>query len=126
MIRKNTITNCRQSCHREEEPHDNHETPGIQRKATSSLFPIKTTLVKLIDQWLTCLDDGDVVGIVVLDFRKAFDLVDRTLLLDKLAIYKYNDAALNLLASYVSNRHQGVDSGEWTSKPSIIKSGVPQ
>ena len=39
---------------------------------------------------------------------------------------RLNDAALNLLASYVSNRHQGVDSGEWTSKPSIIKSGVPQ
>ena len=29
--------------HREEEPHNNHETPGKQKlsKATSSLFPIK-------------------------------------------------------------------------------------
>ena len=28
--------------HREEEPHNNHETPGRQTsKATSSLFPIK-------------------------------------------------------------------------------------
>ena len=26
--------------HREEEPHSNHETPGRQSKATSSLFPI--------------------------------------------------------------------------------------
>ena len=29
-------------CHREEEPHNNHETPGKQTKrATSSLFPTK-------------------------------------------------------------------------------------
>ena len=28
-------------CHHEEEPHNNHETPGRQSKATSYLFPIK-------------------------------------------------------------------------------------
>ena len=27
--------------HLEEEPHNNHETPGRQSKATSSLYPIK-------------------------------------------------------------------------------------
>ena len=27
--------------HSEEEPHNNHKTPGRQSKATSSLFPIK-------------------------------------------------------------------------------------
>ena len=27
--------------HREEEPHNNHETPGRQSKATSPLFPIE-------------------------------------------------------------------------------------
>ena len=27
--------------HRGEEPHNNHKTPGIQRKASSFLFPIK-------------------------------------------------------------------------------------
>ena len=42
-----------------------------------------------------------------------------------LAIYKYNDADLNFLASYRSNRQQVVDCGEGSSKPSIIKSGVP-
>ena len=77
----------------------------------------------MIAQWLTCIDDSDIIGTVFLDFRKAFDLVDHTLLLDKLAIYKCNDAALDLLASYVSNRQQ-VDSGERSSKSSIIKSGM--
>ena len=32
----------------------------------------------------------------------------------------------NLLASYLSNRQQVVGSGEGSSKPSIIKSGIPQ
>ena len=43
---------------------------------------------------------------------------------DKLAINKCNDVAFNLSTSYVSNRQQVVDSGEGSSKPSIIKSGV--
>ena len=77
----------------------------------------------MIEQWLTGIDDGDIIGTVFLDFRKAFDLVDHILLLDKLAIYKCNDAALNSLVSYVSNRQQ-VDSDERSSKSSIIKSGM--
>ena len=36
----------------------------------------QTALVKLIDQWMACIDRGDIVGSVFLDFRKAFDLVD--------------------------------------------------
>ena len=43
-----------------------------------------------------------------------------------LQYYKCSDAALNLLASYRSNRQQVVDSGEGSSKSSFIKSGVPQ
>ena len=67
-----------------------------------------------------------ILEVVFLDFRNAFDLVDHTLLLDKLAIYKFNDSALNLQASYFTNRHEVVESGEGSSKPSIIKSGVPR
>ena len=35
----------------------------------------QTALVKLIDQWLTRIDKGDIIGTLFVDFRKAFDLV---------------------------------------------------
>ena len=39
-----------------------------------------TALVKLIDQWMASIDKGDIVGTLFIDFRKAFDMVDHSLL----------------------------------------------
>ena len=41
----------------------------------------QTALVKLIDQWLTCMDKGDINGTLFIDFHKAFDLVDHSILI---------------------------------------------
>ena len=47
----------------------------------------QTALVKLIDQWMNCIDHGDLVGTMFIDFRKAFDMVDHALLISKLSSY---------------------------------------
>ena len=86
----------------------------------------QTALVKLIDQWMTCIDRGDIVGSVFLDFRKAFDLVDYSILIDKLSLYKCQGPDLNLISSYLQSRQQVIDSGKGLSTPAYIKSGVPQ
>ena len=41
----------------------------------------QTALVKLIDQWMQCIDIGDFVGCLFVDFKKAFDLVDHSICL---------------------------------------------
>ena len=51
-----------------------HETQSIFRKKQSC----QTALVKLVDQWMACIDKGDIIGSLFLDFRKAFDLVKET------------------------------------------------
>ena len=86
----------------------------------------QTALVKLIDQWMTCIDRGDIVGSVFLDFRKAFDLVDHSILIDKLSLYKCQGPDLNLISSYLQSRQQVIESGKGLSAPAYIKSGVPQ
>ena len=75
---------------------------------------------------MTCIDKGDIVGILFLDFRKAFDLIDHEILLNKLSTYKFRVSALKLIASYIHNRQQVMDSGKGLTQPATIKSGVPQ
>ena len=66
------------------------------------------------------------MGSVFLDFRKAFDLVDHSILIDKLSLYKCKGSDLNLFNSYLQSRQQVIDSGPGLSKPADIKTGVPQ
>ena len=44
------------------------------------------------------------VGCVLVDFRKAFDLEDHQTLLKKFQCYKCNDSRLSWFESYMSNR----------------------
>lgn len=43
-----------------------------------------SALLKLINDVFSALDSGDLTGAIFIDLRKAFDLVDHYLLLDKL------------------------------------------
>ena len=63
---------------------------------------------------------------VFLDFAKAFDTVNHTILLGKLAHYGIQGTSLTLLESYLSNRKQQVEINGTLSNPGIIKHGVPQ
>ena len=36
----------------------------------------ETTLVNMIDLWLNAIDDSKMIGVVLVDFKKAFNLVD--------------------------------------------------
>jgi hypothetical protein len=61
-----------------------------------------------------------------IDFRKAFDLVNSSLLLHKLQLYGFSEDALNLFANYFSNRHQIVKINNVYSDKCEVKLGVPQ
>ena len=99
-----------------------HETQSGFRQKHSC----QTALVKLIDQWMACIDKGDIVGSIFIDFRKAFDLVDHKTLITKLSTYKCSQSSLQWCISYLESRQQTVDYGHGTSRLSFIKSGVPQ
>ena len=44
----------------------------------------------MVEKWLNALDNGELVGVVLVDFRKAFDLVDHNILMKKLELSKFN------------------------------------
>ena len=48
----------------------------------------ETALTLIAERWLKAVNDGNIVGTIMVDFRKAFDLVDHSLLIKKLGVYK--------------------------------------
>ena len=70
----------------------------------------------MTDLWLKDIDDGKLTGATFIDFTKAFDLVDHTLLLKTLALYKFDESTLLWFKSYLSNRKQSVHVGGSKSK----------
>ena len=86
----------------------------------------ESAIVRMIDSWLKAINDGKLTGCVMVDFRKAFDLVDHKILLNKLKCYKCDENCLSWFASYLSNRTQRVSLNNNLSNPAYVTSGVPQ
>ncbi|WP_419598339.1 reverse transcriptase domain-containing protein [Thiolapillus sp.] len=85
-----------------------------------------TALIRVCDTWLAAINQAQLTGAVFLDLKKAFDLVDHTILLQKLAIYLQNPSAVSLLKSFLHNRTQSVFLNGNYSTEGVVKCGVPQ
>ena len=81
---------------------------------------------RLVDQLLFGLDKNRASGLVFIDYKKAFDLIDHGLLLEKLEAYGVRDNELELLRSYLSGRTQYVHINGCHSSPRTVSAGVPQ
>ena len=86
----------------------------------------ETALVNMIDLWMNAIDSGKMVGVVLVDFKKAFDLVDHQILIDKLEIYGIKGEALSWFNTYLTNRKQQVAINNCKSDFKQISYGVPQ
>ena len=86
----------------------------------------ETALVHMIDNWLTAIDNGKMIGVVLVDFKKAFDLVDHQILLSKLEIYGIKDETLLWFDTYLSQRRQQVSVNNGKSDFEEVTYGVPQ
>ena len=85
-----------------------------------------TALLSMYDQCVRAAADGKISGLVLLDLSAAFDLVEPSLLCEKLCIYgMYNDF-LEWIASYLIGRQQAVWISHVRSKFKEIYLGVPQ
>ena len=86
----------------------------------------ETALVNMVDSWLNAMDNGKMIGVVLVDFKKAFDLVDHQILLNKLEIYGIKDDALSWFNTYLTSRKQQVSINNCKSDFRQISYGVPQ
>ena len=94
---------------------------GFSEKHSTELASLE-----LSDRVIQYLDKGETPISIFLDLSKAFDTLDHSILLTKLAYYGIRNSALDLLESYLSDRKQYVLLDSTQSADVNILTGVPQ
>ena len=89
-------------------------------------FTTETALTRLIEQLLFNLDGNSVTGLVFVDYKKAFDLINHELLIAKLKAIGVSEDYLPLFIDYMSDRKQYVNIDGYHSSTRSINLGVPQ
>ena len=83
--------------------------------------------MRVCNDILQPIDEGQEVVLVLLDLSSAFDTIDHKVLLDRLRIrYGFSGTVLDWFRSYLSNRTQSVKIGKDLSAESEVRYGVPQ
>jgi hypothetical protein len=86
----------------------------------------QTALIALTEKIYEAFCAGKLFGLVQLDFSKAFDLINHSLLIEKLKLYRADQKSIDWFTSYLDNRTQKVILQDVQSESNSIKSGVPQ
>ena len=61
-----------------------------------------SALIQMYDQWAKEVDDGNMVGVMMIDLSAAFDMVDHPLLLEKLRLFGLEEQVIQWCHSYLS------------------------
>ena len=99
--------------------HPNHHGFRAHHSPTSAM-------VQMYDTWVQAVDKGDLAGVCMLDMSAAFDVVDHSILLDKLKLYGFDTNSLNWMKDYLSGRTQSVCIDGTLSPFLAVSVGVPQ
>ena len=87
----------------------------------------ETALLKIVNDLLSALDNGQVSLLSLLDLSAAFDTIDHSILLSRLQqTFGISEQALKWFQSYLSGRTQVVSVNGFSSGSTDLKFGVPQ
>ena len=97
------------------------EQHGFRRKRSC-----ETQLLKFYDDITMGLDNGYPSDVIIMDFAKAFDRVNHSLLVHKLEYYGIQGMVNKWIESFLSDRTQSVVVEGEASSTIQVRSGVPQ
>ena len=86
----------------------------------------KDALTTLTENLYDSLNSNEVTISIFIDYKKAFDTINHSILLRKLQLYGIRGLPLQLLKTYLSDRQQTVKLGDSYSSSKIVNIGVPQ
>jgi hypothetical protein len=87
----------------------------------------ETALLKVVNDILVAIDNGDASVLALLDQSAAFDTIDHSILLNRLnACFGITGCVFSWFTSYLSHRSQSVSIAGITSAAVLLLYGVPQ
>jgi len=89
-------------------------------------YSTKLSLINLINQITKYTDEGRMTVGIFIDFAKAFDTIDHSILLKKLEHYGIRGVPLDWFKDYLTNRQQFVNYDSAQSFNESLSCGVPQ
>ena len=98
----------------------------MNTKGVRSQRSTKDLILHMTEKWREEIDSGKVVGVLFIDFRKAFDSVAYEILLKKLSACCKSGDFHSYVQNYLLNRKQLTFLNEATSNNAPIEYGVPQ
>ncbi|KAL8618799.1 hypothetical protein ACOMHN_000227 [Nucella lapillus] len=98
-----------------------HQQHGFRKNRSC-----EAQLLELVEELTSNMVDGLQTDMVILDFAKAFDKVNHSLLLHKIHDYGIKGKTNKWIKSFLSNRRQAVVVDGEKAEFSSVKSGVPQ
>lgn len=87
----------------------------------------ETAIQGLVQEWKETMDEGLMIIVVFLDLKRAFETIDKEVLLQKLKeYYGVKGNVIKWIRSYLTERGQKVKYGTATSNERKVKYGIPQ
>ena len=99
---------------------DSNQYGGLKGSSTTH------ALVDMVHTWLLAAEERKASHVVLLDYRKAFDHVDHTVLVTKCKHFDLPKFIIRWLCAFLSNRSQRVRLGQELSVWVSLKGSVPQ
>ncbi len=101
-------------------PPPSNQWGFLPQRSTTSAF------IKVTDDWLTQLEEGNEVAAIFFDIKKAFDSVPHQHLLQKLADINLDPFLIAWISDYLTDRKQCTVLNGSISRSLPVTSGVPQ
>ena len=99
----------------------NKQFGGISGTSTTDV------LLEMVNKWYEATDNLDsYVRVVMLDFGKAFALINHCLLIEKLQLCDLPEHVIRWVAAFLLDRNQRVKIGKHFSQSGLTNGGVPQ
>ena len=105
--------------------NENNILPNKQSKFRGG-YDCSTALAEVTDNIFRALDGNKAAILIMLDYTKAFDMVNHTILLSVLNYIGFDISAVYLIKSFLSNRIQRVTIDGLASETENVTVGVPQ